>query len=201
MTATATRISPLPADDPSAQRSTVGSDRNGGRPLNIFLTLAKNPPLLDAFTRLGSHLLFKGDVPAREREIVILRVGWRSQSEYEFGQHTVIGKQAGLTDDEISRLARGGLDGWSDTDAGLLRLADDLCADNVVSDDTWQVLTATWSEPQLLELLMLAGYYRLVSGVLNSAGVALEPATPGWPEGTDDIRRAPRDGVSREEAE
>lgn len=195
MTALATRIEPLPPDDATAQKSTVGSDRNSGRPLNIFLTLAKNPPLFDVFTRFGSHLLFKGEVPAREREIVILRVGWRSQSEYEFGQHTVIGKQAGLTDDEVTRLARADLAGWNDDDAALVRLADDLCTHNVVTDDTWTDVSKRWSEAQLLELLMLAGYYRLVSGVLNSAGVALEPATPGWPEGTDDVRRAPRDGA------
>jgi 4-carboxymuconolactone decarboxylase len=195
MTATETRIEPLPPDDETAQQSTVGSDRNSGRPLNIFLTLAKNPPLFEAFTRLGSHLLFKGQVPAREREIVILRAGWRCESEYEFGQHTVIGKQAGLTDDEITRLARDGVDGWTDVDAGLVRLADELCADNVVTDDTWVLLSKSWSEPQLLELLMLAGYYRLVSGLLNSAGVALEPTTPGWPTGADGLRRAPRDGA------
>jgi alkylhydroperoxidase family enzyme len=193
MTAIETRIEPLAPDDETAQKSTVGSDRNSGRPLNIFLTLAKNPPLFEAFTRLGSHLLFKGQVPAREREIVILRTGWRCQSEYEFGQHTVIGKQAGLTDDEVPRLAREGVDGWNDSDAGLVRLADELCADNVVTDDTWKMLSTTWSEAQLLELLMLAGYYRLVSGLLNSAGVALEPTTPGWPAGTDGVRRAPRD--------
>jgi 4-carboxymuconolactone decarboxylase len=195
MTATETRIAPLSPDDETAQKSTVGSDRNSGRPLNIFLTLAKNPPLFDAFTRMGSHLLFKGELPPREREIVILRVGWRSQSEYEFGQHTVIGKQAGLTDDEVGRLAREGLDGWNDADAELVRMADELCAHNVVADATWHALSEHWSEPQLLELLMLAGYYRLVSGVLNSAGVALEPTTPGWPEGTEGVRRAPRDGA------
>jgi alkylhydroperoxidase family enzyme len=201
MTATVTRIDPLAADDATAQKSTVGSDRNGGRPLNIFLTLAKNPPLFDVFTRFGSYLLFKGEVPAREREIVILRVGWLSQSEYEFGQHTVIGRHAGLTDEEVTRLARPGTGGWSDKDAALVRLADDLCTDNVVSDDTWQALSTSWSEPQLLELLMLAGYYRLVSGVLNSAGVSLEPATPGWPDGTDGVRRAPRDPAPVGEAQ
>ena len=193
MTLTAPRIEPLPHDDPNASTRALGSDRNDGRPLNIFLTLAKNPSLYDAFTKLGTHLLFKGDVPAREREIVILRVGWRSQSEYEFGQHTVIGKAAGLTDDEIARLTRSELADWNDDDAALVRLADELCADDVVTDDTWQILGMRWTEPQLLELLMLAGFYRLVSGLLNSAGVALEPSTPGWPTGAGDVRRAPRE--------
>ena len=194
MTLTAPRIEPLPHDDPNASTRTLGSDRNGGRPLNIFLTLAKNPSLYDAFTKLGTHLLFKGDIPAREREIVILRVGWRSQSEYEFGQHTVIGQATGLTDDEIARLARPELDDWNDDDAALVRLADELCADDVVSEGTWSTLAERWKEPELLELLMVAGFYRLVSGLLNSAGVALEPSTPGWPAGAGDVRRAPREG-------
>ena len=189
------RITPLAPDDPLAA-ATTGSDRNDGRPLNIFLTLAKNEGLFKAFGRLGTFLLFQGTLPARHREIVILRVGWRAQSEYEFGQHTVIGQQAGLTDDEIRRLAQPGVEGWSPDDAALVALADELCANDVVTDDTWQSLSARWSEPELLELLALAGFYRLVSGLLSSAGVALEATTPGWPDGTDGVRRAPREQAS-----
>jgi hypothetical protein len=62
-----------------------------------------------------------------------------------------------------------------------------------VSDATWQRLATRWSDEELLELLVLAGYYRLVSGLLNSAGVALEPDTPGWPSGMRDPRVAPRE--------
>jgi alkylhydroperoxidase family enzyme len=162
--------------------------------LNIFRTLARNEPLLRAFARLGGHLLRDGLVPARERELVILRVGWRSGSEYEFGQHTVIGRACGLTDAEIERLTRDTDDGWTDGDRALVRLADELCADDCVGDDTWQQLAQQWSDEQLLELLVLAGYYRLVSGLLNSAAVALEASTPGWPAGTDG-RRAPRESA------
>src|SRR3954451_12053315 len=149
MTEITTRIEPLSSEDPTAQQSTVGSNRNSGRPLNIFLTLAKNPPLFDAFTRLGSHLLFKGVIPAREREIVILRVGWRSQSEYEFGQHTSIGQAAGLTASEVAALADVGSPSWSAQDAALVAMVDELCDDDVVSDQTWATLVGRWSEEQL----------------------------------------------------
>jgi len=186
------RIPPLPADDPVAAKY-GGVPGRSGPPLNIFRTLAHDEALLRGFTRLGSHLLREGRVPAREREMVILRVGWRCGSEYEFGQHTVIGRAAGLGDDEIVRLATDGTDGWAADDAGLLRLADELCADDVVSDDTWEALRRRWDQPELLELLVLAGYYRLVSGMLNSAGVALEARPPGWPDGAQVARRAPRD--------
>ncbi|HEY5335972.1 MAG TPA: carboxymuconolactone decarboxylase family protein [Mycobacteriales bacterium] len=161
-----------------------------GRLLNIFRTLKNNPELYKAFLALGSYNLRDGRLPARDREIVILRVGWRCASEYEFGQHTRLGADAGLSAAEIARLAGGG-GSWSDEDAALVALADELCAHDVVSDQTWGRLAERWDEQQLLELLVLAGFYRLVCGLLNSVGVALEPTTAGWPDGVD-ARRAPR---------
>ena len=161
--------------------------------LNIFRTLGRNRPLFKGFLALGGHLLGEsGLLPPREREIVILRTGFRAGSEYEFGQHTRMGRDAGLSDDEIGRLADAAGGGWSDDDSALVAMVDELCDHDVVSEPTWQRLAARWSEEQLLELLVLAGYYRLVSGLLNSTGVALEPETPGWPAGTM-LRPAPRE--------
>ena len=77
----------------------------GGEALNIFRTMAHQPKLLKRFNVLGGAFLVHGLLPAREREIVILRVGWNCRSVYEFGQHTVIGRQAGLTDAEIAAVA------------------------------------------------------------------------------------------------
>jgi hypothetical protein len=71
-------------------------------------------------------------------------------------------------------------------------MVDELCTDDVVTEATWQEIAASWSEQQLLELLVLIGFYRLVSGTLNSVGIALEPGTPGWPESAASVRRAPR---------
>lgn len=165
-------------------------------PLNIFRTIAINEPLARGFLGLGGHLLRGEALPAREREIVILRVGWRAQSEYEFGQHTTIGLGAGLTEREVSWLADVEAPEWSDDDAALVAMVDELCADDVVSEATWAALSGRWAETELLELLVLAGYYRLVSGLLNSAGVALEPETPGWPNGASPRLRAPREELA-----
>lgn len=158
-----------------------GALTQGGVPLNIFGALAHHPKLMKRFNLMGGFLLNKGVLPAREREIVILRVGWNSQAVYEFGQHTVIGKDCGLTDDEIRGLA-GYPHDFSSADCHLIALADELCADNVVSDETWTNLASRWSETELVELLICAGFYRLVSGFLNSVKVPLEPGVPGWPE-------------------
>jgi alkylhydroperoxidase family enzyme len=157
-------------------------DAEGLLSLNIFRTMAKHRPLAERVSRFGGYLLFKGLLPARERELVILRVGWRSDSVYEFGQHTVMGTSAGLTADEIERLAVEGLDGWTEGDQALIAMADELCAGNTVTDTTWASLALRWSEQELMELLVLAGFYRMISGFLNSVGVQLDPGTPGWPD-------------------
>lgn len=158
-----------------------GALTHDGRPLNIFGVLGRHPKLLKRFNLMGGFILNKGLLPAREREIVILRVGWNAQAKYEFGQHTVIGKDVGLTDEEISALTRDG-GNWSDDDAALIALADDLHADDCVSDATWAALSTRWSDEELIELLIVAGFYRLVSGFLNSAGVQLDGGVPGFPE-------------------
>jgi alkylhydroperoxidase family enzyme len=71
---------------------------------------------------------------------------------------------------------------WNDRDTALLEMSDDLCADNCVSQQTWDKLRRDWKEDELIELVMVAGTYRLVSGFLNTMGVELDAQTPGWPE-------------------
>lgn len=178
------RIDPVSVDDIDDElRATLaGALAIDGRPLNIFGVLGRHPKLLKRFNLLGGFLLNKGLVPDRERELVILRIGWNAQAEYEFGQHTVIGKRCGLTDDEIGALTKPpGEHPWSADDRALVALADDLAADDCVTDATWSGLAARWNDAELVELLILAGFYRLVSGFLNSAGVQLDDGVPGFP--------------------
>ena len=154
-----------------------------GTPLNIFGTIAHHPRLLKRFMNYAGLFLNKGLLPAREREIVILRVGWNCQSVYEFGQHTIIGERVGLTIEEITAVTRDISEhNWNDRDIALLEMSDDLCADNCVSQHTWEKLRRDWKEDELIELVMVAGTYRLVSGFLNTMGVELDAQTPGWPE-------------------
>lgn len=176
------RIEPVTEFDGELAEIMATALTHDGTPLNIFGTLGTHPKLLKRFNLLGGFILNKGLVPAREREVVILRVGANARAEYEFGQHTVIGLQCGLTDDEIAALMRDPADHpWSGQDRALIALADDLHADDCVSDATWSELARTWNDAQLVELLVVAGFYRLVSGFLNSTGVRLDPGVPGFP--------------------
>ncbi|MGY6499778.1 MAG: carboxymuconolactone decarboxylase family protein [Acidimicrobiales bacterium] len=175
-----------PVTDPSPEQAEVlakAGTRPGSDPLNIFATMVHNRRVANRAVLLGGAFLGKGTIGEREREIVILRVGHRASAVYEFGQHVVIGKRVGLTDDEIAAIASDDSDHpWSDDDRALVALADDLCTDDCVSDETWRALSPRWTEEQLVELLMLAGYYRMISGFLNSAGVQLDDGVPGFPD-------------------
>ena len=179
------RIEPIDLDDVTDDelRTTLaGALTLDGRPLNIFGVLGHHPKLLKRFNLLGGFILNKGLIPERERELVILRIGWNARAVYEFGQHTVIGRRCGLTDDEIAALTKApDSHEWSVDDQALIAMADDLSADDCVSDATWAVLATRWSDAELVELLVVAGFYRLVSGFLNSAGVQLDDGVPGFP--------------------
>ena len=178
------RITPLVDLTPELQEIMGGGINSpAGTPLNIFGTIAHHPRLLKRFMNFAGLFLNKGLLPAREREIVILRVGWNCQSVYEFGQHTVIGQRVGLSLSEIDALTKMTSEyQWSDRDATLIAMSDDLCNDNCVSESTWKKLAIDWKEDELIELVMVAGTYRLVSGFLNTMGVELDQDTPGWPE-------------------
>lgn len=181
------RIRPVTDPDAGVQQlldaTAVPGGGGDGTPLNIFATLAHNPRVMRRSNQLGGTLLFRGSLPERDREIVILRVGWNCRSVYEFGQHTLIGARSGLEQEEIRALAGGDTGGWSRHDRALVALADDLCEHDCVSDATWAVLSERFGSQEMVEVVVLAGYYRLISGFLNSTGVQPDPGVPGWPEG------------------
>jgi alkylhydroperoxidase family enzyme len=153
--------------------------------MRLFQTLAHNPRLLKRFNVMAGGLLTKGLLPARERELVILRTAFRCTSVYEFGQHTIIGLASGLRQDEIDRIVLPPEEAaFPSSDEALIRMVDELYDGNWVTDQTWLQLRDRWHEAELLELLMVAGFYWMLAGVLNSAGVEAEAEVPGWPAGT-----------------
>jgi alkylhydroperoxidase family enzyme len=153
-----------------------------GPVLNIFRTLAHHPKLLKRWLVFGSHVLGRSTLPAREREILILRIGWLCRSPYEWGQHVKIGLASGLTQAEIDRIPLGpDASGWTDLDRALLRATDELHADAFIGDATWASLAKHLSVQQLMDLVFTVGQYNLVSMALNSFGVQPEPDLPPLP--------------------
>ena len=175
------RIPPLPAGerDEQAQELLGGVGTLTGPASNIFETLVRHPGLFRKWLPFGGKLL-GGKLPARDRELLILRTAWRCRAEYEWGQHVLIAKSSGVTEDEIARSRFGAGDGWSDFDAALLRAVDELHDDGCISDGTWRTLATRYDERQLIEVPMLVGHYHMIGFTLNSLGVQREPGVPGF---------------------
>lgn len=178
----APRMDPLaPADQDEQARALLADAGAPGAPAtNIFATLVRHPGLFRKWLPFGGKLL-SGKLSPRDRELLILRTGWRCRSEYEWGQHAIIGKHAGLTDEELRRV-QGGPDapGWDPFEATLLRAADELHDDSCITDATWEALASRYDERQLVEVPMVVGHYHLVAFTLNSLGVQREPGVPGF---------------------
>lgn len=175
------RIPPLaPAERSPSAQALLDGVAVAGPEANIFTTLVRAEGLTRKWLPFGGKLL-NGKIPARERELLILRTGWNCRSEYEWAQHVVIGRDAGLTDNEIGRIPAGPNGGWNKFDSALLQAADELHEDWCISDPTWATLADAYSTEQLIELPMLVGHYHMVAMTLNSLGVQLDPGLTGLP--------------------
>ena len=172
---TAPRIPTLPAEErDDKQRELMASVSALGAELNIFATLVRHPRVFRHWSRFGGALL-TGELPARDRELLILRTGHLCDSGYELHQHNRIAADAGVTADELERVAAGpDADGWDPFDAALLRAADELHASSRIGDGTWAALAERYDERQLIEVCMVVGQYHLVAFTLNSIGVEIE---------------------------
>ena len=159
-------------------------ERLGAGPLlNIFRTLAHHPKLMKRWLVFGNHVLGHSTLAAREREIVILRIGWLCRAGYEWGQHVRIARDSGVSEEEIARIPHGAdAPGWSELDRALLRATDELHGDAFVSDATWQALSRHLDTKQLMDLVFTVGQYQLVSMALNSFGVQPEPGLARLPQ-------------------
>jgi 4-carboxymuconolactone decarboxylase len=181
------RISPIePPYEPEIEESLRKWMPPGAEvePLKLFRTLMVHPELAARMRSLGAALLGHPTVEPREREIVIHRATARAGAEYEWGVHAVaFGRPLGLTDDQIAATANGSADdpAWSERDRLLVRLVDELHDSATVSDELWGALAREWSPSQLLELVVCAGWYRLISQVINAGGVELEPWAERFP--------------------
>ena len=122
-------------------------------------------------------------LPVRERELLILRTAWLSRGDYIWGRHDEIGKEAGLTAEEVARVTEGpDAAGWSDFDATLLRVADELHTTRFLSDETWNALGAQYSDAQRREAVQIVGNYTQLAMFQNTLGVQLPDGYLGLPD-------------------
>jgi alkylhydroperoxidase family enzyme len=180
------RLPPLaPPYDPPVAETLEAMMPPGVEPLRLFRTLAHNPRVL-AKIRHG-NLLDRGSLERRDRELVILRTCARCGSEYEWGVHVaVFARRFGLAEAEIRATVLADADDplWAPRDRLLVRLVDALHDGATVPDSLWQALSAEWKPDQLVELVVLVGFYHTVSFVTNAFAVDNEPTAERFPTGS-----------------
>jgi 4-carboxymuconolactone decarboxylase len=178
-----TRLAPLEPPYAADVADTLAAMMPPGvPPLLLFRTLAHNPRVLAKIR--SSNPLDRGSLERRQREIVILRTTARCGCEYEWGVHVAFfSERVGLTSAEVEATVHRGPDdaAWSDAERTLIRLADQLHDTARISDPLWKDLRRHWSDAQLVELVVLAGFYHTISFAVNGLGVALEPDAPRFP--------------------
>jgi alkylhydroperoxidase family enzyme len=143
--------------------------------------MANHPELAREWGAFASYILRANSLSPRDREILILRIGWLCNSEYEWAQHVRLGKAIGLTDDDISRICDGPTaEGLSKHDRLLLLAVEELRGDAMISDTTWAGLSKSYNQKQMMDVVFTVGQYNLVSMALNSFGVQLDEGLEGF---------------------
>lgn len=186
------RIAPLEPPYPAEIEASLGEwmGKRGAAipPLLIFRTMHRNPEMAEALFPLGRYILGEGKLERRHRELLILRTCARCGAEYEWGVHAAVyPARVGLSPEQVaatSSLEPGdtapSLDG---ADAWVIRAADELHDDAFISDGTWSHLAEYLTEEQLLELLLVCGWYHWISYLARSARIELEPWQARFPVG------------------
>lgn len=147
---------------------------------NIIAIYAWHPELSRSWLVFSNHLR-DSTLKDRERELLTLRTSWLRRGEYEWAQHTGMGRVAGLSDDEIEAIKEGSTASvWGPTDVALLRAVEEICRDRYVSDETWAELAICFDRKQMMDLVFLVGAYDMHCMVFNTFGLELEPGMEGF---------------------
>ena len=178
-----TRIDPVTAPYPEEIDTLLTSLMPPGLPpLLLFRVLARNPRVLERIR--GGSLLDRGSIPLRLRELVILRTTARCGSEYEWGVHaTFFGERAGLTPEQLDAICEDDPDrAFPDaSERHLLALVDALHAGARVDEPLWSALREDFDDAQLIELVVLTGFYHTISFVTNAFEIPCEPGARTFP--------------------
>lgn len=154
-----------------------------GSGIAIGRTFARYPKLATPRGTGSNYVNQRSNLQPRHRELLILRTGWDCQAEYEWAQHVGRvgrGREMGLP---IEKIALGpDAPGWDPFEATLLRAADELYRDSLVSDRTWAALSARFDQTMMINALITASNYRMVSMALNALGVQIDPGDERFPK-------------------
>lgn len=149
----------------------------GGRPPNVFTTLARHRRLFRRWLWFAGALMPGGRLPRADTELVILRVAHHTGCTYEWGHHARLARRAGLAAEDVERVREGpAAAGWTHRQEMLLAAADEMHREGEISGPLWSRLAAELDDDLMIELCMLIGHYEMLAMTLNS--IKVEPEAP-----------------------
>jgi alkylhydroperoxidase family enzyme len=172
------RIEPIsPPYAPAVQALLDRLPASWSPPFKLFTVLARDERLLLRFCNGAVSYLEPSHVTIRQREVLLLRVTARCRCAYEWGMRVhYFARDADLSDDQVHATVHGDSDDplWSPTDRLLVRLADELHDTVSIGDELWKGLRTAFTEAAILQMIMMAGYYRTVAYVANGLRLPME---------------------------
>ena len=167
-------LQPLPVAEWDQSLAQVVEQMNG-RPLNVHGLMAHHPALLNAWWNFRMHVVRGGELSARHRELVILRVAAYLECWYEWASHVERGLAAGLSEDEIAAVREPGDDpGRNVQDALLLRAVDECLVHHRIRRATLAALQQEFSAPQVLDIIAIQGMYVVLGTMIDTWGIELD---------------------------
>jgi alkylhydroperoxidase family enzyme len=177
--AAGSRIAPVPENQRNTEQKALADRFASSAIPNAVATYLNHPLLAEHILPFEHYVSSDSGLPPRHRSLLILRTAWLTRSDYLWAHRAGAARQAGLTTDELRRIAEGpGAGRWDSFDATLLRAADELHIDSFVSDATWQSLSARYTTNQLVDLVDTVGTLTMHAGAFNSLAVEIEPGFP-----------------------
>jgi len=154
--------------DPLPEVVAMTAPRGGSAPITIA-ALAHCKPLVGPFLGWAAALALEGALGKRQHEILALRTAHNCRSAFEWSEHSRFARKAGLSEDDISRVATGATGGWSHPEQLLIAAADELHASTSISSSTWTELAENFTPAELVEAIYVVGQYTMLSMVANVA--------------------------------
>ena len=166
----------LPYVDPEQAPPQVREALEALPPLNIFRALAHAETCLRPALRLGGALLGAQELDAKLRELAILRVARLTGAEYEWVQHAAIGRAVGVSDEQLTALADGDAQApcFDERERLVLQAATEVVESHGLSEATFTRAREQFSPREIVELIVAAGYYQLLAGLMNSIDIDLD---------------------------
>jgi len=166
----------------AAEAAILSPRERNGEVLGVWSTCANAPRLCNAWLEFTDYLLRESSLPIRDRELLILRIGYLNQGAYEWAAHRGLALSVGISEDELKDITIGSSAGsWSEWDSALLKAAEELHEAALVSEETWATLSRQYDKRQMMEVVFTVGQYNLVAMYLNSLGVQFEEDWIGFP--------------------